>query len=144
MFTYPISRKKIIGAKLLIIWVFIFAAIILESILFGLGVQVIDKVISITPDTIISSGLMGRASVILYSAVVTSGLSLIPLFFGMRKKSASTTIIAAMIVSLLINSTSGNQGQSLFSSTVIPLFLCIIGVMIAFFSFYNIDKKDIN
>ncbi|MGB8451974.1 MAG: ABC transporter permease [Anaerocolumna sp.] len=144
MFTYPISRKKIIGVKLIIIWGFIFAAIILESILFGLGVQLIDRVIEITPDTIIPSELAGRASAILYSAVVTSGLGLIPLFFGMRKKSASTTIIVAMIVSLLINSTSGNQGESLFSSTVIPLLLCIIGVMVAFVSYYDIDKKDIN
>lgn len=144
MFTYPISRRKIMRAKLIIIWLFVFAAIVLESILFGAAMQVIDRFISVTPDIVTFSDLTNRVSVIFYNAVVTSGLSLISLFFGMRKKSTSATIVASVIVSSLINSTSGNQGWSLFSSTVIPVFLCIIGVMIAYFSYYKIDKIDIN
>jgi ABC-type transport system involved in multi-copper enzyme maturation permease subunit len=144
MFTYPISRKKIMGAKIIIIWTFIFIAILLEEILFGIGVKTIDSMISITPDTITFSNLTDRAFLILYNAAATSTFSLISLFFGMRKKSTSTTIIASIIVGFLINSTSGEQGWSIFTSTIIPEILCVLGVVIAFLSYYYINKKDVN
>ena len=144
MFTYPISRKKIIGAKLIIVWTFIFIAIILDSLLIGIGLKMIDDIINITPDTITYSDILGRSSAILYSALVTSGLGLIPLFFGMQKKSSPTTIVAAVIVSLLLNGSVGNNGATLFTVTVVPVFLCIMGVVIAFLSYWNINKADIN
>jgi ABC-type transport system involved in multi-copper enzyme maturation permease subunit len=144
MFTYPISRKKIMGAKLIIVWALIFTAIILENLLIAFGLRIIGSNIPILPITITYRDIATRFSAILYSALINSGLSLIPLYFGMRKKSTSTTIIASVIVSFLINGSINGQEATLYTVPVIPVLLCVAGVLVAFSSYYNIDKTDIN
>ncbi|WFR58509.1 ABC transporter permease [Anaerocolumna sp. AGMB13025] len=144
MFTYPISRKKIIGAKLIIIWTLIFTAIILENLLIAAGLKIIDSSSSVLPIPITYSDITARIPVILYSALINAGLSLIPLYFGMRKKSTTTTIVASVIVSFLINGSINGQETSLYTITVIPVLLCLSGVLIAFISYCNIEKTDIN
>ena len=144
MFTYPIPRKKIMGAKLFITWLIIFTAIILENLLITLGLRIIVSIIPVIPEGITYSDITIRFSTILYGALITSGLSLIPLFFGMKKKSTSTTIIAAVIISFLINGSFGNPGTTLYSVTVIPVLLCAVGVFVAIFSYRNIEKMDMN
>lgn len=144
MFTYPIPRKKIMGAKLLITWLIIFTAIILENVLITLRLRILVSIIPVIPEGITYSDITFRYSAILYSALVTSGFSLIPLFFGLKKKSTSTTIIASVITSFLINGSLGNPGTTLYSVTVIPVLLCAAGVLVAIFSYRNIEKMDIN
>jgi hypothetical protein len=132
------------GAKLLITWLIIFTAIILENVLITVGLRIIVGIMPVIPEGIVYSDISIRFSTILYSALVTSGLSLIPLFFGMKKKSTSTTIIASVIISFLINGSLGNPGTTLYSVTVIPVLLCAAGVLVAIFSYHNIEKMDIN
>lgn len=92
----------------------------------------IGEIIAIVPGTIIS-------------AFMISGISLIPLFFGMRKKSTPTTITSAVIIGLLIsgNYGPGNGQVSMFDFIAIPIVLCLLGIFISYLSFRKIDKIDV-
>ena len=81
----------------------------------------------------------------LTNAFMMGAIALIPLFFGMRKKSTATTITSATIISFLINGTISNSGDtfSLADSIVIPVLLALLGIGIAYVSFRNIDVKDV-
>ncbi|MBL1705477.1 ABC transporter permease, partial [Klebsiella pneumoniae] len=74
----------------------------------------VEEIIATVPTTIIS-------------AFMISGISLIPLFFGMRKKSTPTTITSAVIIGLLINGNvgPGNGQVSIFDFIAIPNVLCL-------------------
>ncbi|MFZ0447568.1 MAG: hypothetical protein WAM95_23600 [Bacillus sp. (in: firmicutes)] len=68
-------------------------------------------------------------------------MSLIPLFFGMRKRSVPTTIISSIFIVVLVCSNS--NGLSLNDIIAITLSLASIGLFIAYPAIQNIEKMDV-
>lgn len=81
----------------------------------------------------------------LLNAFMIAGISLIPLLFGMRKKSTASTITSAVIISFVINATVSNGGSStsLFQFIAVPMTLCLLGLILGYFSFYRVDRCDV-
>ncbi|WP_055666640.1 ABC transporter permease [Desnuesiella massiliensis] len=141
LFTYPINRKKLIMSKLLIVLVFTFLAIIISNIFIGSILVIIDSVYNIIPGNLTMDIINKNLLRIITNALSSSGMSLIPLYFGMRKKSASATIVSSILIATVIN--SNNIGFSLSSIIAIPISLAILGVLVAYLSIRNIEKVDI-
>ncbi|MGE1129477.1 ABC transporter permease [Bacillus wiedmannii] len=141
MFSYPINRKKMMISKLAITATLTFITVIVSNILvvgifFG-----IDSYFSILPNSFTVDQLTREGINLVPLAIATAGISLIPLYFGMRKRSVPTTIVSSLIVvSIAINNTP------MFSTaTFLPLQLALaaIGVAIAYYGIKNIEKEDI-
>lgn len=142
LFTYPIPRKQIMRAKLAIVFLFTFSMIIV-SWLFLIGlVYVVDLFIPLIPGGMSLEAIYQSLVGILLGAFASAGISMIPLFFGMRNKSAPTTIVSAILLSMLTN--SNTNGYTMFSVIAIPLSIAAIGLLIAFFSIRNVDDLDVN
>ncbi|MBM7605052.1 ABC-type transport system involved in multi-copper enzyme maturation permease subunit [Metabacillus crassostreae] len=142
LFTYPISRKKIILSKLIIVFSFTFISIVLSNIFIvgiiyfvGLFMDIVLEEFSLA---IITSNLIP----LFLSAISSAGLGLLPLYFGMKKKSIPATIISAIIITSLVNSTI-TDGFSLYNYIVIPLALGGLGILMAYLSIRNIDTVDV-
>ncbi len=75
------------------------------------------------------------------NAISTAGISLIPLLFGMNRKSAPTTIVSSILIASILNSTNGDF--TLFSIIAVPLSLGLFGIFIGYYSIRNIEKKDL-
>ncbi|MBR2570344.1 MAG: ABC transporter permease, partial [Paenibacillus sp.] len=90
--------------------------------------------------------MMDAAPSVLINACMVAGISLISLFFGMRKKSTAAAITSAVIVGFLINVTVSDGGSpvSLFQFIGVPISLCILGLAIGLLSYHRIDKKDLS
>lgn len=147
MFTYPIPRKKIISAKLILVFVFTFGAIVVGNILYFIGMSGVNVFTHMIPESLGINSLINQFPAIFFSALVTSGLSLISLYFGMRKKSVTTTIVASVLLGSLVNGQFGDSSESmsnLYSIAVVPIILCICGIVIALMSYRTINKKDVN
>ena len=71
-----------------------------------------------------------------------SGISLIPLFFGMRKKSTPTTITSAVIIGMMMNSNvgPGNGQVSMFDFIAIPIVLCLLEFSLAIYRFVKLTR----
>ncbi|MED2035913.1 ABC transporter permease [Bacillus wiedmannii] len=141
MFSYPINRKKMMISKLVITAILTFITVILSNILvvgifFG-----IDSYFAILPNSFTVDQLTREGINLVPLAIATAGISLIPLYFGMRKRSVPTTIVSSLIVvAIAINNTP------MFSTaTFLPLQLALaaIGVVIACYGIKNIEKEDI-
>ena len=136
MFSYPINRKKMLVSKLVITATLTFITVILSNILVVGMFFGIDSYFSITVDQLTREGIN-----LVPLAIATAGISLIPLYFGMRKRSVPTTIVSSLIVvSIAINNTP------MFSTaTFLPLqlALAVIGVAIAYYGIKNIEKEDV-
>lgn len=141
MFTYPISRKKIMAAKLLIIVIFTFINIMITSLIVEGGMYAADRLFDIIPGEIGREAVLDNIMKSFLGAAASAGLSLIPLYFGLRKKSAAATIITALILVSLVNST--NENFSVFSIIAIPLSLGFIGLLIGYASIRKVEYKDI-
>jgi ABC-type transport system involved in multi-copper enzyme maturation permease subunit len=140
MFMYPISRKKIMVAKLIIVACFTFLTIFTSNLLMGGAFYLADSYLHFVPTALTVEVLKDGLISMTLGAIASAGIALIPLFFGMRKKSVPATIISAIILVSLTN--SNNNDFSAFS--YIAISLAVIGCLIAYFSIRNIEKVDVN
>lgn len=141
MFSYPINRKKMMASKLAITAIVTFITVIVSNILvvgifFG-----IDSYFSILPNSFTVDQLMQEGIKLVPLAIATAGMSLIPLYFGMRKRSVPTTIVSSLIVVAI----AMNNNPSFSTATFLPLQLALaaIGVVIAYYGIKNIEREDV-
>ncbi|EEK71313.1 Bacitracin transport permease protein BCRB [Bacillus mycoides] len=141
MFSYPINRKKMMVSKLAITATLTFITVILSNILvvgifFG-----IDSYFSILPNSFTVDQLIQEGINLIPLAIATAGISLIPLYFGMRKRSVPATIVSSIIVVLI----AINNPPIFPIATFLPLqfTFAAIGVAIAYYGIKNIEKEDI-
>ncbi|MEH7257465.1 ABC transporter permease [Bacillus toyonensis] len=144
-FMYPLQRKMLMSAKLTIVFCFCFVSTIIATFIISLLVYFVSPMMGLieTPATI--GEIIAIVPGTIISAFMISGISLIPLFFGMRKKSTPTTITSAVIIGMVIsgNFGSGNGQVSMFDFIAIPIVLCLLGIFISYLSFRKIDKIDV-
>lgn len=142
LFMYPINRKKLMIAKLLVVVSFTFICIVLSSILLDVGICIMSNFFNFTPDKLSSSLILTTFMITCGGALTFACLGLIPLYFGMRKKSIPTTIVSSILIVSMLNS-GGGDGSSLKDVVALPIVLSIIGVFIAYLSIRNIEHDDI-
>ncbi|CAH2461541.1 MULTISPECIES: ABC transporter permease [Bacillus cereus group] len=141
MFSYPINRKKMMVSKLAITALLTFITVILSNI-FVVGIFFgIDSYFSILPNPFTVDQLMQEGIKLVPLTIATAGMSLIPLYFGMRKRSVPTTIVSSIIVVLI----AINNNPMFPIATFLPLQLAFaaIGVTIAYYGIKNIEKEDV-
>ncbi|MEN1935067.1 ABC transporter permease [Paenibacillus sp. 102] len=140
MFSYPISRKKIIASKLLITATLTFVTVLLSNI-FVIGIFfTLNSYMLVIPNTITVAELIQEGIKVIPFAIAAAGAGLIPLYFGMRKYSVPTTIVSSLLVVMI-----ACQSQPEFSlATFLPLQLALaaIGIMIAYHGIRNIENED--
>ncbi|MGN4126959.1 ABC transporter permease [Lysinibacillus sphaericus] len=140
-FMYPIKRKKLIAAKLAIVITFTFGAIVISNVFITAIFFFISTTYHLIPDTLMTSVVMQQLPSMLMNAVAATGMSLIPLYFGMKKYSIPATILSSVLIVMVVSSNTGNF--SLNDIIVIPITLAIIGLGVAYISIRNIERVDV-
>ncbi|MFC9712141.1 ABC transporter permease [Paenibacillus sp. NPDC056933] len=144
MFTYPIKRHKIIAAKLIIIFLFIFFNILFTDLLMGAILLTTDHFYSFISDTLTVNEALTLLVKYTSSSLSAAAMALIPLLFGMRKHSATATLVSSIFLVLVVCSGVNGPSVSINSIIVIPLTLGAIGLWIASMSMINLETKDVN
>lgn len=140
LFLYPINRKKIIAAKLVIVSIFTFISIVISNILMDAVFILMDNMYHFMPDKLTESAFKYNLVSIVMNAFTSSFMALIPLYFGLKKKSVPATIISSLLIVSIV--CSNNNGFSLSSIVAIPIILAFIGAFIAYLSIRNIEHVD--
>ncbi|AZK46444.1 ABC transporter permease [Paenibacillus lentus] len=141
LFTYPISRKKVLTAKLLFIAALTGAAVFISN-LFTAGVfLLLNSSLHIIPGIVDMAFLQQQVLSILTFSIATAGTSLIPLYFGLRKQSIPATIVSSILIVALIS--SHNPAFSIASIIYVPLALSVVGVAIASWAIRNVETTDV-
>ncbi|USB33790.1 ABC transporter permease [Paenibacillus sp. YPG26] len=142
MFMYPISRKRILESKLIIVFAFTAIVIFLSNTALDAIVILIDQVFyNIIPEELTTETIIKSFVRIVFTSLSAGGISLIPLYFGMRKYSVPTTIVSGILISSLIS--SNTNGFTLSNIIAIPIGLCLVGILIAYMTIRNVDTKDV-
>jgi ABC-type transport system involved in multi-copper enzyme maturation permease subunit len=141
LFMYPINRKKLIVAKLLIVVLFTFISIVISNIFIDFTLYIINNFYNFIPDKLSVSLILTNFMNICINALACTGMGLIPLYFGMRKKSVPATIVSSILIVSIV--CSNNGGYSLSNIIAVPITLSIIGVFITYLSIRNIEHVDV-
>lgn len=144
LFTYPIHRKRILFAKLMLTFLLTAGSLFTSIWIMQILTYFLQPSLELFEGTVTVQNLIATLPQTITNALMMGAIALIPLFFGMRKKSTPATITSAIIIAFLINSTvsNGSESFSLMDVLFVPLILALLGVGIAYSSFRNINKKD--
>ncbi|WP_217559741.1 ABC transporter permease [Paenibacillus sp. GbtcB18] len=141
LFTYPVRRKKIMAAKLLLVSLWTFVTVFFSG-LFLTGVFLLaDASLNMVPETLTAPMVADHVLRMLLNAVSAAGTCLIPLLFGMMKKSVPAMIVSAVILVTITD--SNNMGFSLSAGYIFPLVFAAAGVLIAFWSIRKVETSDV-
>ncbi|MBO0457893.1 ABC transporter permease [Enterococcus hulanensis] len=145
LFTYPVNRKKVIQSKLMLIMGFCFVSILFSTIVISLLTFMVNPKLELFPQLLELGDVINTFPTIITISIMTACLSLIPLYFGMKKKSSSTTITWGVIIGLLVNATvsDGAATVNMVQLLVIPGILALVGLTIVYFTFRHIESQDI-
>lgn len=141
MFTYPISRKKIILSKLMIIIAFTLFFIVLTRLISFFTINLLNHHLQFIVGEVTNETILQHLKSTLLYDLSSSGISLVPLYFGMRKHSTRTTIIAAVVIAFFLG--AGNGDLSVGSFLIVPMTLTTIGLITAYLSIRNIENTDV-
>lgn len=97
LFSYPVDRKKIFAAKVLIVFLFVTLSMLLCTILPICIFTGTESIFPIVSDTMTSDVLLQVLKTLLVSLVVVNAIGLLALRIGFIKKSVSVTLISAFI-----------------------------------------------
>lgn len=146
LFTYPVQRKKLLFAKLMLAYLFTAAGSFIGAWLMQVTTYFLQPSLGLFEGTVTVQDLIATLPKTATNALMVGAIALIPLFFGMRKKSTAATITSAFVIAVLVNTTVSDGGEtfSLANIVIIPIVLALLGVGIAYLSFRNIDAKDVS
>lgn len=142
LFMYPIDRKKLFIAKLSIVVIFTFITVIISNLFLGISFYFFDQLAHFIPEKLTIDMIIRNSVNIIIHAFTSSFISLISLYFGMRKKSSASTIISASIIASIICS-NGNSGFQLNSIVAVSVSLAAVGAFISYMCIRNIEHLDI-
>ena len=141
LFMYPVKRKALLAAKLMLVAVFTFTSIVLSDIFISSMFVLINKAFHFVPDTFADISFVGLLGSFILSALTAAGMSWITLYFGMRKKSITATILSSILIVSVVSSNKG--GVYLSSIIAIPIGLAMLGVLVAYMTIRNIEQVDV-
>ncbi|SDW19858.1 ABC transporter permease [Paenibacillus sp. CF384] len=99
LFVYPVPRNMIFAAKLVIIGVWTFLTVIIGHLVVSGALLVANSHYHYIAEPLTRDRLWEEALRIIIIAVIAAGLSLVPLFFGMLRKTMPALIISSFIIS---------------------------------------------
>jgi ABC-type transport system involved in multi-copper enzyme maturation permease subunit len=138
-FGYPISRKKLVVAKVLFISLAVFLCTFVSFVLTGLSTYLLDQVFDFINGQPTTTDIKTYVSKMIVHSFMTPLISLIPLFiFGIWKRATIPTVICAIFLMQFQNfSYLFNISLNLDLLNVV---LCILGFVSVYFSIKLIDK----
>lgn len=142
LFSYPVHRQVLMSAKLLVVVSFTFIADAAGNLLMDAGFYVFNRIEHVVHEPFTAPIETRWLLAILMGALATSFLSLIPLYFGMRKQSVSTTIISSVVLAAIVSQSIGHI--TLFSVIAIPLILAVIGAAIGYLTIRNVEHLNLS
>lgn len=140
MFSYPISRKKIILSQMMAVWIFCVAALFLGKLLIYLLLALTSVVKNGFPLGYDMTSVSFYIQIIL-KTVLTVSLGFIPLYIGKRMRSSKAAIISSFLVFSVMNGTIGDL--TLRGNTILPVMLLGVSLICGFLTIHNVEKEDI-
>lgn len=143
LFSYPVSRKKIFTAKVLIVLLFVVLSMLLCTILPISIFSATEMFFPIVSDTMTSNIFIIALGNSIVSFIAVSAIGLLALRIGFIKKSVSVTLISAFILSGLYgNIAIGSAGNIAVSLLVAGISLIGISVVLVTLS-HKINHMEV-
>jgi hypothetical protein len=137
LFSYPVSRKKIFGAKIATVFLFTVISMVLSGFLtFGIF-YITEAIFPICKDALILQTIIKTIGLIGIYSIMAGALALLSLWFGMWKKSTPATIVSGTVIVCVIC----NFLAVGLNIPVIAVGFTIVAILVGGYTSLGISKK---
>ncbi|EMY5507322.1 ABC transporter permease [Bacillus sp. FSL L8-0642] len=144
LFSYPINRKKVLFAKLLIVLVFTTVSMIICTAIPIIIFSLTEKISPIVPDTLSQQDIFSTLLMIVITAFITSMVALIAMRIGFIKKSVPITIISAFGLIALLGNTVASGYDKPMLGVIILVIIAAIGILVALELMQRVNRMEID
>lgn len=102
LLSYPISRKKVLRTKLMLVFLYTVGAMLLCGAVIQTVFFLTELLFPICSDHLTIKVILQSLGFLLYCSVLAGLMGVIALWFGFRKKSVPVTIVASVILATLV------------------------------------------
>ncbi len=142
LFTYPISRRKLVMAQLLAVWIFSFAALAATKLAIYGVIRLAAPYLEASFPLDYSMASPGFYCQLLLKSAVTVTLSFLALFVGLVLRSSRATLLTAFLLIILTQGSVGNW--TLSQSALVPVVLAVLSLLCALWCVLRLERMDIN
>lgn len=142
LFTYPVSRVKILLAKVIFVIGFIFCLIVCSHFILSIFFYMLNKLVSfsITLEPLTTAAILKILGQLIVFSLLCTGLSLFSLFFGMIRTSVPATILSSVLVVFLLNT---NEHGDFSAGLPFLMISCLVGYLLASITLWKVLKRDL-
>lgn len=142
LFSYPVSRTKIFFAKILLIVIFITVGFLLSTLIPNSLFFLTEKIKPILNGNITIQMMQSQIINIISYVLAIIAIGFISLRIGFINKSVSTTIVTAIILSVILGNVLIGLGPNVYTFIGV-LVLFTVGIGFAFSTIHVINKMEV-
>ena len=102
LLSYPVSRKKVLCAKLVLVFAYTVGAMLLCGAVIQAVFFLTESLFPLCSDQLTIKVILQSLGFLLCCSILAGLLGVVSLWFGFRKKSVSVTIVASVILAALV------------------------------------------
>ncbi len=102
LLSYPVSRKKVLHAKLVLVFAYTVGAMLLCGAVIQAVFFLTESLFPLCPDQLTIEVILQTLDFLLCCSVLAGLTGVLSLWFGFRKKSVPVTIVASVILAILV------------------------------------------
>lgn len=143
LFSYPVSRKKIVVSKLSVVYGFTIILMVISNLVIFMIFGITENFIHIVSENFTFSILLQAIETTLVMAFIAASIGVVAVGIGFIKKSIPTTIVSAVLIAslmcnIVVNTTSNRILMYIFATVMI-----FIGIIISILLIKKVNIMEV-
>ena len=139
LYTYPLKRSSLMGAKVSLIFIITTAFILITQIIQH---SLFSGLALVLPDFVYTMGAANMASVAATSLFVVM-VGMLPIAVGLWMKSTVAPVITSFLILSILGGSFGDASLDLMNNLIGMLIMGVMGITVAIFAIRDVLKKDL-
>jgi len=140
LFSYPVSRRKILFSKLCVVSIFTIISMIISNLIIFLIFGITDEFLHLVTESITTTNILQAIQVTFFMALIAASIGIISTGIGFIKKSIPTTIVSAVLMASLMSNIVVNTTANMIAMYLFGVFMIFVAI---FFSISLIRKVNL-
>ena len=143
LFSYPVSRKKIILSKLSVVCGFTIISMVISNIIVFLTFGITEKFIHLVGRDFTFSIMLQVIESTLVMSFIAASIGVAAVGIGFIKKSVPTTIVSSVLIASLMCNIVVNVTLSRITMYVVAVIMILIGIIFSIFLIKKVNAMEV-
>ncbi|MEC2075826.1 ABC transporter permease [Metabacillus fastidiosus] len=143
LFSYPISRKKILFSKLSVVSIFTIFSMIMSNFIIFLIFGITEQSMNLASEEFTVAIMLQAIKITVVMAIIAASIGIIAMSIGFIKKSVPTTIVSAVLLASLMCNIVANTTSSMTFMYIFSLIMVFAGILFSLNLIHKVNLMEV-